>query len=272
MAINSFELQTLMNNIDYIKDKLQGLEQTMKSSLKETEHRLQEKLNKLENIINEKIEAKMQAMEDSLKKSVQASEENTGTKLEEVKNHMMPKMDRIQKASQMELKKLRENKEILDMLTNSIHNLTTNAETRSKTLEDHLIAPIRSCRQVTGESGTHLFRLWKNSKPFEVFCEQNKFNGSWIVIQHRFDGSVDFYRNWTECRNGFGNVDGEFWLGLEYVHQITKNRPHELLVEMKDFDGNYGYAKYGEFEVGSESEQFKLTKTDESGNGIGDDY
>ncbi|XP_058120047.1 fibrinogen-like protein 1 [Anopheles coustani] len=192
------------------------------------EQRLQEKLNKQENSI-ETIEVKMHAMEDSLKKSVKTNEENTRSKLEEL--------------SQTGLKKLRENKEILDMLTSSIHNLTTNVETR-----------------ITGESGTYLFRLWEKSKPFEVFCEQNKFEGGWIVIQHRFDGSVDFYRNWTEYRNGFGNVDGEFWLGLEYVHQITKNRPHELLVEMKDFHGNYKYAKYDEFEIGNESELYVLRK------------
>ena len=33
------------------------------------------------------------------------------------------------------------------------------------------------------------------------------------VIQRRIDGSVDFYRNWTEYAQGFGQVDKNFWLG-----------------------------------------------------------
>ena len=33
------------------------------------------------------------------------------------------------------------------------------------------------------------------------------------VVQRRVDGIVDFYRNWTEYAQGFGDLHSEFWLG-----------------------------------------------------------
>ncbi|XP_058120129.1 ficolin-1-like [Anopheles ziemanni] len=165
-----------------------------------------------------------------------------------------------QETSETELKKIDENKNTLDMLTDSIRNVSALSEKSNKILEAHFGPyPVRSCRHVM-TSGQYVIHVGLNLQPLKVLCEQTMFEGGWTVIQQRFDGSVDFYRNWTEYRNGFGTLDGEFWLGLEYLHQMTRNRPHELMVEMKDFRGNYGYSKYGEFEIGSESEMYVLKK------------
>ena len=48
-------------------------------------------------------------------------------------------------------------------------------------------------------------------EPIQVFCDMNT-TGKWIVFQRRQDGSVDFYRNWTDYVNGFGDLEGEHWL------------------------------------------------------------
>jgi hypothetical protein len=58
--------------------------------------------------------------------------------------------------------------------------------------------------------------------------------GGWTVFQRRRDGSVDFYRGWDEYRSGFGDLHGEFWLGLEKLHRLTTNQV--LRFDLTDFD------------------------------------
>ncbi|KFB47890.1 AGAP011197-PA-like protein [Anopheles sinensis] len=108
--------------------------------------------------------------------------------------------------------------------------------------------PFKSCKDAPANvSGVYLIQLSEEEFPFGAFCEQNSFGGGWLVIQYRYDGSLDFFRNWTEYQNGFGNVNREHWLGLERVHQLTSRGQHELIVELKDFDGTYKFARYTNF-------------------------
>ncbi|GFR87725.1 angiopoietin-related protein 1 [Elysia marginata] len=39
--------------------------------------------------------------------------------------------------------------------------------------------------------------------------------------KRRSAGDVDFYRNWTEYREGFGDLDGDFWLGNDMLYNLT---------------------------------------------------
>ncbi|XP_058126778.1 angiopoietin-related protein 1-like, partial [Anopheles ziemanni] len=121
--------------------------------------------------------------------------------------------------------------------------------------------PYNSCKEAPANmSEVYLIQVSTNSDPFEAFCEQNRFDGGWLVVQYRYDGSLDFYRNWTEYQQGFGNINKEYWIGLERLHQLTSQGSYELLVELKAFNGSYRYAQYDEFQIGSESEQYPLKK------------
>ena len=83
--------------------------------------------------------------------------------------------------------------------------------------------------------------------------------GGWTVFQRRQDGSVDFYRNWTDYENGFGNLTGEFWLGLGKINRLTKEQSNTLRVDLGDFDGNTSYAQYTTFSVGNSTTEYTLT-------------
>ncbi|KXJ75665.1 hypothetical protein RP20_CCG011294 [Aedes albopictus] len=129
----------------------------------------------------------------------------------------------------------------------------------------------QSCSQEPSKiSGTYLLQPDGNEQAFEGFCEQVKYGGGWLVIQHRFDGSVDFYRDWAEYKDGFGKVDGEHWIGLERLHQLTKNKNMTLMVEFVDIDGNYNYASYNSFAVGNEDEKYELKRLGEFVGSTGD--
>ena len=83
--------------------------------------------------------------------------------------------------------------------------------------------------------------------------------GGWTVFQRRQDGSVDFYRYWTDYENGFGNLTGEFWLGLVKINRLTKEQSNTLRVDLGDFDGNTSYAQYTTFSVGNSTTEYTLT-------------
>ena len=60
------------------------------------------------------------------------------------------------------------------------------------------------------------------------------------MFQKRLNGSVDFYRYW----NDFGDLNSEFWLGLDKIHRLTSYNNNKLHVDLEDFQGNTAYAKY----------------------------
>ena len=83
--------------------------------------------------------------------------------------------------------------------------------------------------------------------------------GGWTIFQRRLDGSVDFYRGWKSYKNGFGNPNGEFWLGLDKINRLTKSTSNVLRIDMEDTGGNSKYANYGFFAVSSEKSKYQLS-------------
>ena len=78
------------------------------------------------------------------------------------------------------------------------------------------------------------------------------------MIQRRLDGSVDFYRGWEDYKRGFGDLRGEFWLGLEKIARLTNQTRQRLRVEMEDFTGYSCFAEYDFFIVNGENDGYRL--------------
>ena len=93
---------------------------------------------------------------------------------------------------------------------------------------------------------------------FQVSCDMTSDRGGWTVFQRRQDGSQDFYLGWSDYKAGFGDLNGEFWLGLDKIHRLSKSGQNVLRVDLMDFNGAERYAKYGKFNVADESDKYRL--------------
>ena len=44
------------------------------------------------------------------------------------------------------------------------------------------------------------------------------------MIQEKMDGSVNSNSTQDDYKHGFGNLVGEFWLGLDKINRLTRNK------------------------------------------------
>ena len=122
----------------------------------------------------------------------------------------------------------------------------------------------RDCSDIKDQGFTENYGIYRiqpsnDSESFKVVCDLETNGEQWIVFQRRFDGSVDFNRAWVDYKNGFGNLNGEHWLGLEKLHMLTTNGDWKLRVDLEDFDNVKGDAEYSSFAIGDESTNYTLS-------------
>ncbi|CAL8325863.1 unnamed protein product, partial [Boreogadus saida] len=84
--------------------------------------------------------------------------------------------------------------------------------------------------------------------PLPVYCDMETDGGGWTVFQRRSDGSVDFFRGWKDYVKGFGELGGEFWMGLDNLHLLTSGADMSLRVDLRDGE-EAAYARYSTFRV-----------------------
>ncbi|KAL7645264.1 UNVERIFIED_CONTAM: hypothetical protein RMT77_003650 [Armadillidium vulgare] len=132
----------------------------------------------------------------------------------------------------------------------------------------------KNCAEIQkmGDYETGIRKIFLNKcctkKTINVFCDQKTDGGGWTVLQQRKEipNRENFYRKWTEYKLGFGNLRGEFWLGLDNIHSLVSDTLMELRVDLEDYDGVVRWAKYEYFYISDENGKYKLELGDYSGN------
>ncbi|EDW60294.2 angiopoietin-related protein 7 [Drosophila virilis] len=273
------------NQLENITSELRGLKQTINETFT--------KLNSSELTIQELREQLVQKTNELSETNKKIKEQ--GSTIDVMNVTLRQQNDRIAEYESRDTaikQQLRENHELITELninvtasgeristmSNTIIELQSQLNSDAARIEqlNTVIAAYTNCCQASNcepfgsSSNVHVIKVPGVREPFPVLCNGLLAGPGWTVIQRRINGSVDFYRNWSDYKTGFGDLAGEFFIGLEKLHHMTKAEPQVLYIQLEDFDGQLRYATYDDFKVGSEQESYALQSLGNFGGDIDD--
>eukprot|EP00058_Branchiostoma_floridae_P015851 XP_002601339.1 hypothetical protein BRAFLDRAFT_123237 [Branchiostoma floridae] len=119
------------------------------------------------------------------------------------------------------------------------------------------------------QSGVYSVNLASQESPTRLYCRMEG-DDAWNIIQRRSDDSVDFDRSWDTYKNGFGDLEGSFWLGNDNIHLLTNQGQYRLRVRLERFNGQSAHADYDLFRIKDEENKYQLEIGYFTGGGAGD--
>ncbi|XP_066934013.1 ficolin-2-like [Clytia hemisphaerica] len=101
----------------------------------------------------------------------------------------------------------------------------------------------------------------------EVYCDMT--GGGWTTIQRRLNGDIDFNRGWQSYKEGFGDVNGDLWIGLETIREMSVLLNNTLIrIQGESFNGDRRFIIAKGFYIEDEQKKYKL----HSGTMINDEW
>ena len=129
----------------------------------------------------------------------------------------------------------------------------------------------RSCLDLLNngfnKSGTYEIKPYLNVIR-TVYCDQETDGGGWTVFFRNAYGLTHFKREWYDFKRGFGNAEKDFWLGNDFMHNVTqlynsyRTRTVELFVIVGAANNESYFAMYNHFAIFSESMSYTLLVSD----------
>lgn len=123
----------------------------------------------------------------------------------------------------------------------------------------HVLVSIVDCEdgKIKGYTGSMLPTYIKPTGydvAFQVVCD---FLYGVSYFQRRTSGAHNFNRSWQEYNDGFGDINGEFWVGLKFLKLLSEVRNYELWFILHNGVMNKYYA-YGNFTLTDEADGYRV--------------
>ena len=135
-------------------------------------------------------------------------------------------------------------------------------------LQTYLLACVK-CASVVYPSNCHEIPIIRNGtyiidpsgdNPIPVECRTDQYDHLvWTVVLNRVSNLGGFFdRSYDEYENGFGTPEGNFWLGLENIHNLIKQQPVKMRIEATNDRGFEFSIEYDLFNVHSKENRYEL--------------
>ena len=150
---------------------------------------------------------------------------------------------------------------------------TTSTTTTTTTVLPIVRTNVTTCDQASDPPPLQLMTLTNVSGiggEMDVLCDTQTDGGGWVVIQRRMSNTVDFNRNWNNYTQGFGDLESNFWLGLDKIHLLcNEGQQCEFRVDLY-YDGPFSsnqvhqnsnhtyFATYDTFSISGSEDFYRL--------------
>ncbi len=256
--------QSEMSNTDKgILSKLNEIGETQ-SEISDTDNGILNKLNEIG-----ETQSEMSEIDNRILNKLNAIDE-TQSEMSQTDNNILNKLYDIDETQNEIANMFKYVVKLLQMQSQQLDNLTSLMASQvdlqrqllltNNQITDSPVNHARDCLDLAS-NGSHYsgsYTIQTLDFTTMVYCDMDTEGGGWTVFQQRFDGSIDFNRNWTEYKEGFGDVDGEHWAGLRLIHLLTYSQNSTLRVHLEAFNGDRAYAEYQSFAVGGSSSNYAL--------------
>ncbi|XP_076018382.1 angiopoietin-related protein 3-like [Genypterus blacodes] len=222
------KMDTIMEERSQLQNKVEGLEE------------------KLSSLSQDLVTSQQMAQISGLKEVIHTQEQS----ITELLRAVSEQSDQLNH-QRMKIKTLEEKLSANTFSQETIERIPEVFNTEAPTLTPYLTSTIQDlpsdCSELfnTGQriSGVYAIRP-KRSEPFLVFCDMDKDYGV-TVIQRRKDGYINFDQTWEKYESGFGDFQGEFWLGLKKIHSLAAQGSSVLHIQLEDWKQDRRFIKYG---------------------------
>lgn len=125
-----------------------------------------------------------------------------------------------------------------------------------------------------GHNKSGVYKIWPMNRliygtSIDVYCDMETAGGGWTVFQRRGDFKRPkdyFYKDWKSYKEGFGDIEEDFWLGNDNIFALTNQKLYSARFDMKSVEGIFSYAQYDKFWIDDENQQYTLHIADYSGD------